>query len=96
MDIQKLYNFKNYIENNLLKYVSEDLLDNAYLNLGLIDTLPTFLVINGMRSTISSKTNQEIIDTFCSDYFIDSKLLSEEERTKINNYIDYFKKYLLQ
>lgn len=95
MDIQKLYNFKNYIENNLLKYVSEDLLDNAYLNLGLIDTLPTFLVVNGIRKTISSKTNKEIIDTFCADYFIDSKLLSEEESTKINNYIDYFKKYLL-
>lgn len=95
MDIQKLYNFKKYIEDNLLKYVDESLIENAELNLGLIESLPTFMVLRGLKNTLSEKTNEEIIAVFCSDYFIEIEQLTNEEINKINRYINYFKLHLL-
>lgn len=95
--IKKIYNFKKYIEENLIDYVPEEKKDNAFLNLGLIESLPTFLIIGGMKGVFQKeKENKEIIKQIADDYFFDLSKLNEEQLDKINRYCDYFKKYLNQ
>ena len=95
--MEKIYNFKNFIEEELIEFVPEDKLYNAYINLGLVNTLPTFMTISGMKKVfIVDKDNDEIIKQIANDYFFDLSKLNEAQLDKINRYCSYFKKYLNQ
>lgn len=93
MDPQKIYNFKEYIEENLLKYVRPGYENNALLNLGLLYTMPSFLVVNGIKNLCRDKTHSDIITKICEDYYFDYSLLNNEEKNKVDRYIEYFKKF---
>ncbi len=93
--MDKVRNFRNFIEEELIEYVNDELIDNALINLGMIDTLPEFVVLAGLRGVFRKDyENSIIIRQIAEDYFFDLDKLTPEQYLKINKYCDFFKMYL--